>query len=198
VKNNINILLILMLISQFQTCVNGVERSRFQLVSAPVFRGPDHDTSFPFPVMEKSGGGIDCKDNLSGLYMSGAYRKEEPLPKWIPKPTRVPAAGNIPKQIEEFIGRLNSGTTQLSVARMKSPAGWSEPGQRPEFDEFSLVLSGRLRAETHEEVFEIGAGEAFVAFRGEWVRYSSPHPGGAEYIAVCLPAFSPETVHRDP
>jgi len=120
------------------------------------------------------------------------------MPKWIPKPTRVPAAGNIPKQIEEFIGRLNSGTTQLSIARMKSPAGWREPGQRPEFDEFSLVLSGCLRAETHEKVFEIGTGEAFCAFRGEWVRYSSPHPGGAEYIAVCLPAFSPETVHRDP
>jgi len=119
------------------------------------------------------------------------------LPKWIPEPSRIPAAGNKAKLIEEFVGRQNTGTTRLSIARMKSPAGWEESGQTPEFDEFSLVLTGRLRVETREEVFEVAAGEGFIAYRKEWVRYSSPHPEGAEYIAVCLPAFSPDTVHRD-
>ena len=115
----------------------------------------------------------------------------------IDSPTRVPAAGNKPKVIEEFIGRVNSGTTELSVARMSSPAGWHEPGQTPEFNEYTLVLSGSLHVETADSALEVHAGQAIMVPKGEWVRYSSPGPLGAEYIAVCLPAFSPETVHRD-
>lgn len=134
---------------------------------------------------------------MSEVYKRGIDRKEGLLSEWIPKPTRIEAAGNKPKQIEEYVGRLNTGTADVSIARMKSPAGWREPGQVPEFDEFTLVLSGRLRVEVRGGVYEVGAGEAFFAARGEWVRYSSPHPEGAEYVAVCLPAFSPETVHRD-
>ena len=115
----------------------------------------------------------------------------------IEKPTIISAAGNKPKSIEEFIGRANSGTGQVSVARMRSPAGWQEPGQTPEFDEYTVVLAGTLRVETSDQVFQVGAGQAILTPKGNWVRYGSPHEGGAEYIAVCLPAFSPETVHRD-
>lgn len=113
-------------------------------------------------------------------------------------PTIIRAHGNPPKDIEEFIGRVNSNTTDLSVARMKSPAGWSEPGQRAEFDEYSIVLSGTLCVE-HEDgaVTKLGATQAMIVKAGEWVRYSSPDPGGAEYISVCLPAFSPKKTHRD-
>ncbi len=119
------------------------------------------------------------------------------MPRLIERPTIIEAAGNKPKQIEEFAGRVNSGHETVSIARMRSAAGWEEPGQRPEFEEISLVLDGMLRVEYEGGVFEVRAGQAIVAEPGEWVRYSTPEPGGAEYIAVCLPAFSPETVHRD-
>ena len=115
----------------------------------------------------------------------------------IEQPAIITAAGNMPKRIEEYIGRVNSQTSDLSIARMTSPAGWREPGQTPEFDEYTLVLRGMLRVETKDGSLDIRAGEAVIVNKGEWVRYSSPEEGGAEYIAVCLPAFSPDTVHRD-
>lgn len=117
------------------------------------------------------------------------------MPKLIESPTRIAAAGNKPKQIDEFIGRVNSGHDQLSIARMSSPVGWVEPGQRPEFHEFTIVLDGTLQVEHERGVLEVGPGQAIVTEPGEWVRYSTPR--GAEYIAVCLPAFAPSTVHRD-
>ena len=112
-------------------------------------------------------------------------------------PTVIEAAGNKPKRIEEFIGRVNSGDDMLSIARMKSPAGWVEPGQTPEFDEYTLVLFGMLRVTTRTEVIEVRAGQAVIVPKGQWVQYSTPGEDGAEYMAVCLPAFSPATVHRD-
>ena len=115
----------------------------------------------------------------------------------IPKPTVVEAAGNKPKLIEEFVGRVNSGTSSVSVARMKSPGGWVEPGQTPAFDEYTIVLRGTLRVETKAGVLDVRSGQAVIAPRGEWVRYSSPEAEGAEYVAICLPAFAPDTVHRD-
>jgi mannose-6-phosphate isomerase-like protein (cupin superfamily) len=115
----------------------------------------------------------------------------------IPQPKVIPAAGNKPKRIEEYVGRVNSGHSALSVARMVSPGGWVEPGQRPEFEEVTVVLRGLLRVEHAEGVLDVRVGQAVVTAPGEWVRYSSPEPDGAEYIAVCLPAFSPATVHRD-
>ena len=115
----------------------------------------------------------------------------------IQEPKRIEAVGQPPKIIEEFIGRVNSSTPIVSVARMASPAGWSEPGQTPEFDEFSIVVRGSLHVETREGTFRIYAGQAVIAAKGEWVRYSTPEAGGAEYIAVCVPAFSPQSVHRD-
>jgi len=119
------------------------------------------------------------------------------MPTIIDKPTIVSAAGNKPKVIEEYVGRVNSKTEALSVARMKSPSGWIEPGQRPEFDEYTVVLRGILELKTEKETLQIKAGSAVIVHRGEWVQYSSPSPEGAEYIAVCAPAFSMETVHRD-
>ena len=120
------------------------------------------------------------------------------MPRHILQPTRIQAAGNKPKVIEEFFGRVNTGTEAISIARMVSPSGWVEPAQIPEFDEYTVVLKGVLRVETGEgRIFEITAGQAFVASAGERVCYSTPGPEGAEYIAVCLPAFSPATVHRD-
>jgi Mannose-6-phosphate isomerase len=119
------------------------------------------------------------------------------MPTLIPNPTRIAAAGNKPKVIEEYIGQVNTGTPQVSIARMKSPGGWQEPGQTPEFDEYTLVLKGTLRVEYRDGAVDVGPGQAVVAHRGEWVRYSTPTDEGAEYIAVCLPAFSPATVHRD-
>ena len=119
------------------------------------------------------------------------------MPDIIKAPTEIKAAGNKPKLIEEFIGRVNSGTGNISIAKMKSPEGWIEPGQTPEFDEYTIVLKGVLRVETKTESFDIEEGQAIISHKGEWVRYSSPSPGGAEYIAVCLPAFSPDTVNRD-
>jgi len=115
----------------------------------------------------------------------------------IPKPAVVEAAGNKPKLIEEFVGRVNSATSAVSLARMRSPGGWVEPGQTPEFDEYTIVLRGSLRVETKAGVLDVAAGQAVVAPRGEWVRYSTPGADGAEYIAVCLPAFAPGLVHRD-
>ena len=111
--------------------------------------------------------------------------------------TEIQACSNIPKVIEEFVGRVNSGTREVSVARMRSPQGWEEPGQTPEFDEYTVVIAGTLRVETTDKSFDVKAGQAAIAPKGEWVRYSSPLEGGAEYLAMCVPAFSPETVHRD-
>ncbi len=119
------------------------------------------------------------------------------MPIHLKRPTLVEAAGNKPKIIEEFIGRMNSETEAVSVARMRSPSGWIEPGQRPEFDEYTLVLKGALRVRTEHGELEVAAGEAVIAHRGEWVQYSTPGPEGAEYIAICMPAFSPTLVHRD-
>jgi mannose-6-phosphate isomerase-like protein (cupin superfamily) len=119
------------------------------------------------------------------------------MPRLIEKPTIIAAAGNKPKTIEEFAGRVNSGHETVSVARMRSPAGWQEPGQRPDFEEITVVLRGMLRVEHDGGALEVRAGQAVVAMAGEWVRYSSPEPDGAEYFAICLPAFSPATVHRD-
>jgi mannose-6-phosphate isomerase-like protein (cupin superfamily) len=119
------------------------------------------------------------------------------MPKLIAAPTIVAAAGTKPKKIEEFAGRVNSGHAQVSVARMTSPSGWQEPGQRPEFEEITLVLRGMVRVEHADGTLDVRAGQAVVTAPGEWVRYSTPEADGAEYVAVCLPAFSPATVHRD-
>jgi hypothetical protein len=115
----------------------------------------------------------------------------------IPSPSIVQAAGNKPKVIEEFIGRVNSGTSNVSIARMISPCGWTEPGQTPEFDEYTMVLHGLLRVTTKSGTIDVVSGQTFIANRGEWIQYSTPETGGAEYISVCIPAFSPENVHRD-
>jgi mannose-6-phosphate isomerase-like protein (cupin superfamily) len=119
------------------------------------------------------------------------------MTKKIEKPTEIKAHGNKPKIIQEFIGRVNSNTEDTSIAKMNSPEGWIEPGQTPDFDEYSLVLNGTLCVKTKEETFEVKAGQAIITSKGEWVQYSTPYVGGAEYIAVCLPAFSPQLVHRD-
>ena len=119
------------------------------------------------------------------------------MPKLIESPTRIEAHGTPPKRIEEFIGRVNSQTPGVSIARMVSPPGWSEPGQTPEFDEYTVVLRGTLRVETRDSTLDVAAGQAIITHRGEWIRYSTPGSEGAEYIAVCIPAFSPETVNRD-
>jgi mannose-6-phosphate isomerase-like protein (cupin superfamily) len=120
------------------------------------------------------------------------------MPDLIEKPTIVAAAGNLPKRIAEYVGRVNSATEAVSIARMESPEGWSEPGQTPEFDEYTVVLRGLVRVETRAGSLDVKAGQAVATHRGEWVRYSTPEPGGAEYIAVCIPAFAPGLVHRDP
>ncbi|MFO7302680.1 MAG: cupin [Acidobacteriota bacterium] len=119
------------------------------------------------------------------------------MPQLIATPAVVTAAGNKPKRIEEYVGRVASGHATVSVARMVSPEGWEEPGQRPEFEEVTLVLRGMLRVEHEGGTIDVRAGQAVVTRPGEWVRYSTPEAGGAEYVAVCLPAFSPATVHRD-
>jgi mannose-6-phosphate isomerase-like protein (cupin superfamily) len=115
----------------------------------------------------------------------------------IERPTVIAAAGNKPKIIEEYVGRVNSATSDVSVARMKSPGGWVEPGQTPDFDEYTVVLRGMLRVTTRTGVTDVRAGQAIVTSRGEWVQYSTPEDEGAEYVAVCAPAFSPGSVHRD-
>jgi mannose-6-phosphate isomerase-like protein (cupin superfamily) len=119
------------------------------------------------------------------------------MPELISSPKIIEAAGNKQKIIREFVGRVNSSTEQVSIAKMTSPSGWKEPGQTPEFDEYTLVIKGMLRVETKSQTFEVSEGQAIITYAGEWIRYSTPNPEGAEYIAVCLPAFSPETVHRD-
>jgi ethanolamine utilization protein EutQ len=121
----------------------------------------------------------------------------EMMPTLISQPARITAAGNKPKLIDEYIGRVNTKTSAASVAHMRSPAGWIEPGQTPEFDEFTVVLKGTLQVEHKSGTLDVSAGQAVVAHAGEWVRYSTSNEGGAEYIAVCVPAFSMETVHRD-
>ncbi|MBN1671582.1 MAG: cupin domain-containing protein [Kiritimatiellae bacterium] len=120
------------------------------------------------------------------------------MARLIESPALIEAAGTPPKRIEEFVGRVNSGTPRISIARMKSPGGWEEPAQTPAFDEYSVVLRGTLHVRLREREFDVQAGQAVLVNKGEWVRYSTPGPDGAEYIAVCLPAFSPETVNRDP
>jgi quercetin dioxygenase-like cupin family protein len=119
------------------------------------------------------------------------------MARLISKPTVIPAAGQPPKIIAEFIGRVNSSTSAISIAKMTSPSGWREPGQTPEFDEYTIVLKGELQVETRDTVHKVAVGQAIVVNAGEWVRYSTPGSDGAEYVAVCLPAFSPETVHRE-
>ena len=119
------------------------------------------------------------------------------MPQLIESPSTIEAAGTKPKLIQEFVGRVNTGETRLSVARMQSPSGWVEPGQRPEFDEWTLVLDGCLRVEHEGGELDVRAGQAILVTAGEWVRYSSPYPGGTTYVAVCLPAFAPDSVHRD-
>jgi quercetin dioxygenase-like cupin family protein len=123
--------------------------------------------------------------------------KGEIMPTLIKNPSIIEAVGNKPKIIKEFIGRVNSGTEQISIAKMTSPPGWIEPGQKPEFDEYTFVLKGLLRVETKDTVVDVSEGQAIIIEKNEWIRYSTPTEEGAEYIAVCLPAFSPETVHRD-
>jgi len=119
-------------------------------------------------------------------------------PVLVEAPIVIAAAGNKPKRIEEFVGRARTGHPTVSIARMRSPSGWVEPGQTPEFDEFTVVLAGTLRVTHAGGTLDVAAGQAVIAPRGEWVRYSTPGPEGAEYIAICIPAFSPDTVHRDP
>ena len=119
------------------------------------------------------------------------------MPTLIAAPTVIEAAGNKPKRIEEFVGRVNSKTAAVGVARMQSPSGWVEPGQTPEFDEYTVVLRGSLRVTSKQGTIDVQAGQAVITHKGEWVQYSTPGPEGAEYVAVCLPAFSPDTVRRD-
>ena len=119
------------------------------------------------------------------------------MPEIIESPSRVQAAGTKPKLIDELVGRVNTGEERISIARMQSPEGWEEPGQRPEFDEYTVVIDGALHVEHEGGETDVRAGQAILVRAGEWVRYSTPGPGGAHYVAVCLPAFSPDTVHRD-
>jgi mannose-6-phosphate isomerase-like protein (cupin superfamily) len=150
----------------------------------PVYRG-------------REGRGVNVPASLTaGCYTFGLAPKWH-MPRLIERPTVVAAAGNRPKQIQEFAGRVNSGHSGVSVARMVSPGGWQEPGQRPDFEEITVVLRGMLRVEHAGGAIDVSAGQAVVTAPGEWVRYSTPEESGAEYIAVCLPAFSPSTVHRD-
>jgi mannose-6-phosphate isomerase-like protein (cupin superfamily) len=119
------------------------------------------------------------------------------MPTKINSPSIIECAGNKPKIIEEFIGKVNSENDQISIARMKSPGGWEEPGQTPEFDEYTFVVKGMLRVDSKEGTTDVKEGEIVIAHKGEWIKYSTPLPEGAEYVAVCIPAFSPDTVHRD-
>jgi mannose-6-phosphate isomerase-like protein (cupin superfamily) len=125
-----------------------------------------------------------------------APRELRQLPTLIQTPTRIQAAGNLPKLIDEYVGRVNTREARLSIAHMRSPAGWREPAQKPEFEEYTIVLSGRLHVQHHQGSFEVVAGQAVIAHAGEWVQYSTPDEA-TEYIAICMPAFSPDTVHRD-
>jgi mannose-6-phosphate isomerase-like protein (cupin superfamily) len=131
------------------------------------------------------------------VILSSCIAQGELMPTLVAQPTRIQAAGSKPKLIDEYIGRVNTKTSSVSVAHMRSPQGWEEPGQAPEFDEFTLVLKGTVRVRFKGGEMDVTAGQAVIAHAGEWVQYSTPLDGGAEYIAVCLPAFSMETVHRD-
>jgi len=131
------------------------------------------------------------------LFPRALDRTDDRMPTLISQPTRIQAAGNKPKLIDEYIGRVNSQTDALSVAHMRSPQGWIEPGQTPEFDEFTIVLKGMLRVTHKQGSIDVSPGQAVIAHKGEWIQYSTPNPDGAEYIAICLPAFSTDTVHRD-
>jgi quercetin dioxygenase-like cupin family protein len=124
-------------------------------------------------------------------------RNEVTMPRFVEAPLVIEAAGTKPKLIEEFVGRPSTGSAAVSVARMRSPSGWEEPGQRPDFQEITVVLKGSLRVAFEGGHLDVAAGQAVITTPGEWVRYSTPHPDGAEYVAICLPAFSPQTVHRD-
>jgi quercetin dioxygenase-like cupin family protein len=124
-------------------------------------------------------------------------RNEVTMPRFVEAPLVIEAAGTKPKLIEEFVGRPSTGSAAVSVARMRSPSGWEEPGQRPDFQEITVVLKGSLRVAFEGGHLDVAAGQAVISTPGEWVRYSTPHPDGAEYVAICLPAFSPQTVHRD-
>src|SRR5258708_23412363 len=128
----------------------------------------------------------------------GADERRLLSPGLIENPAIIPGAGNLPKRIAEYVGRVNTGAAGISIARMQSPGGWREPGQTPEFDEYTIVLQGSVQVETRTAVIHAAAGQVFFAAAGDWVRYSTPEHGGAEYIAICLPAFSPDAVHRDP
>lgn len=119
------------------------------------------------------------------------------MPTLVSQPTQIQAAGNKPKIIQEFVGLVNSKTSNVSVAKMTSPSGWVEPGQTPEFDEYTVVLKGMLRVQSKDQMIDVNAGQAVIAHAGQWVQYSTPGPEGAEYIAICQPAFSAQTVHRD-
>jgi mannose-6-phosphate isomerase-like protein (cupin superfamily) len=119
------------------------------------------------------------------------------MPQLIPQPSIIEAPGHPPKVIREYAGRVNTGASDVSIAHMSSPSGWAEPGQRPDFDEYTLVLAGMLRVESRSGSLDVHAGQAVLCSAGEWIRYSSPGPEGADYVAICLPAFSPDTVHRD-
>jgi len=119
------------------------------------------------------------------------------MPKHIKSPTVIKAAGNKMKHLEEFVGRVNSDTSEISIARMRSPEGWEEPGQKPEFDEYTIVLKGMLKVQTTDETYEVRENEALIVEKNIWVKYSTPETGGADYLAICLPAFSPDIVHRE-
>jgi mannose-6-phosphate isomerase-like protein (cupin superfamily) len=154
-----------------------------------------HGRVYEDPAEESMRQGLHLPNSLRTLPAS--TNQTTTMPVLIAAPTKIAAAGTKPKRIEEYAGLVNSGHRQVSLARMISPEGWVEPGQTPEFEEITLVLKGMLRVEHRSGSLEVRSGQAVVAGPGEWVRYSTPEPGGAEYIAVCMPAFSPETVHRD-
>jgi mannose-6-phosphate isomerase-like protein (cupin superfamily) len=137
---------------------------------------------------------LDTKKDI-GLRL--VFQSSSVMPKLIPKPTRITAAGNKPKLIDEYVGRINSADEAVSIAHMRSPGGWVEPGQTPEFDEYTVVLRGQLSVKHKNGVIEVNAGQAVITRAGEWIQYGSPTAEGAEYVAICLPAFSPQTVHRD-
>jgi mannose-6-phosphate isomerase-like protein (cupin superfamily) len=140
---------------------------------------------------------MNCVGLCSSVADEQCFSVEDKLPRLIEKPTKIDCVGTKPKQIQEFAGHVNSGHKAVSVARMISPSGWEEPGQRPDFEEITVVLKGTLHVEHEGGGLDVHAGQAVVTSPGEWVRYSTPGPEGAEYVAVCLPAFSPDTVHRD-
>ncbi len=164
------------------------------VVGIHVDRGRDVVGGEPTPIRRSALPGNLRRGLPLGRYIGGSREISEYMPTLIEKPTTIPVPGN--KRIDEYIGHVNSGTAGLSVARMQSPKGWSEPGQQPDFDEYTLVLGGMMRVEHQSGVTEVRPGQAIIAHRGEWVRYSTPD--GAEYIAICLPAFSPGSVNRDP